>query len=283
MKRVLIGMWFLMMLPNTGLAAQITMDDLDHLHQRANLYLLGETHDNPAHHLGEARLIAAVKPKAVVFEMLTPAQAAKVTPELLSDQKALESALGWNQSGWPDFSMYYPIFAALGTAKIYGAALPRKQVRRAFSEGAAAVFGPNAAKYRLDQVLSKQELEQRMEEQFAAHCEAMPRDLMGGMVEAQRLRDAQFTATLERAFEETGGVYKGMFAIGGPVVLIAGAGHTHYDWGVPDILVRMPSPLSMISIAFVEGGAPPEKRYDFWINTPSAPREDPCLAFNKGE
>ena len=278
MKNISIVLILLTVFAGAGYSQQISMDQLDHL-QRANLYMLGETHDNPIHHLGQARVITAVKPKAVVFEMLTPSQAAKITPDLLKDEKALEQALGWKTSGWPEFSMYYPIFAALGDAKIYGAALPKDAVRRAFKEGSAAVFNGDAANFGLDRPLKPAELEQRKAEQFAAHCEAMPIEMMGGMVEAQRLRDAQFAATMVQAFEETGGYYKGLHAIGGPVVLIAGAGHTHYDWAVPSIFVQQPSRLSMISIAFIEGDIPPTKRYDFWIATERVDRKDPCLGF----
>lgn len=268
MKQISIALILLAIFVKAGFSEQIPMRGLDELPQ-ANLYFLGETHDNPIHHLGQARAIRAIKPKAVVFEMLTPVQAAKITPELLMDENTLAQALGWNASGWPEFAMYYPIFAALGDAKIYGAALPKDAVRRAFKEGASAVFDEDATEFGLDRPLKPDLLEQRKAEQFAAHCEAMPLAMMGGMIEAQRLRDAQFAATMLRAFGETGG----------PVVLIAGAGHTHYDWAVPSIFTQQKSTLSMISIAFIEGDQAPTKRYDFWIATERVDRPDPCLAF----
>ena len=43
--------------------------------QSAEIVILGEIHDNPAHHQGQARLIGQIAPRAVVFEMLSPAQA----------------------------------------------------------------------------------------------------------------------------------------------------------------------------------------------------------------
>ncbi|WP_428546684.1 ChaN family lipoprotein [Profundibacter sp.] len=238
-------------------AGEISVDGLDSL-PPADVYVLGEVHDNPLHHLGQARAIRAVKPKAVVFEMLSPEQAARITPDLLQDQAALE----WEQSGWPDFAIYWPVFAALGQARVYGAARPRSEARRAFKEGAAAVFG---AGYGLDQPLPKAQLEQRKQEQFADHCEAMPLELMGGMVEAQRFRDAAFADTVMQAYRDTGG----------PVVLITGNGHARKDWGVPSMLEGV----KVLVVGFVEEPAEAEEPFDYWVVTKPAEREDPCLAF----
>ena len=98
MKNVFIFVLLALISIGSAKANQISMDDLDHLPQ-AELYILGETHDNRLHHLGQAKVIRAVQPKAVVFEMLTPKQAGVITPELLQDQAALEAALDWNATG----------------------------------------------------------------------------------------------------------------------------------------------------------------------------------------
>ncbi|WP_372837353.1 ChaN family lipoprotein, partial [Puniceibacterium confluentis] len=90
----------------------------------SEVVFLGEYHDNPYHHARQAELVARIAPRALVFEMLTQDQAARITPDLLANPAALEAALAWADSGWPDFSMYYPIFVA-AHARVYGAALPR--------------------------------------------------------------------------------------------------------------------------------------------------------------
>ncbi len=108
--------------------------------------VLGEVHDNALHHRTQAAAVAALKPAALVFEMLSPEQAAKVTPELRADPVALGKALGWDAAGWPDFALYAPIFEAAPAAKIYGAALPRDEVRRAMKVPLAQVF-PQAARF----------------------------------------------------------------------------------------------------------------------------------------
>lgn len=251
-----------------GWAGEITSDDLINL-PPADVIVTGEVHDNALHHLGQAKAIAVINPKAVVFEMLSPKQAALITPALLKDHAALAAALEWESSSWPDFALYYPVFAALGEARVYGAARPRDQVRRAFSEGAAAVFGVGADQYGLDQELPKAQLEQRLQAQFEAHCEAMPLTMMGGMVEAQRFRDAAFGATVVRAFEE----------VGGPVVLIAGNGHARKDWGVPAVLAVGKPDLNVLSIGHLEAPVEDTPPFDLWVITDAATREDPCLTF----
>lgn len=263
-------------------AAEITPEALDALPQ-ADVILLGEVHDNPAHHLNQARAVAALRPKALVFEMLTP-EAAAAAPADRSDATALGRALGWDGSGWPDFALYHPIFAAAPEARLYGAEWPRDQVRRAVTEGAAVVFGPEAARYGLDRPLPAAEQRAREDEQFQAHCGAMPADLMAGMVQAQRLRDAALARAVVQAVEETGG----------PVVVIAGGGHVRRDWGVPAVLAQAAPGLRLLSVGQLEAApdaepatAPatasdPAPPYDLWLITPPEPRDDPCAAFSGG-
>lgn len=255
---------------NPAAAEEIAVEALDML-PAEDVVLLGEIHDNPHHHRAQARAIASLQPAAVVFEMLTPEQADLVTPDALADLATLGTVLGWEESGWPDFALYEPIFAALGEARVFGAALPRGEVRAAFSDGAAEVFGPGAAMFGLDQPLPEVQQAAREELQFFSHCEAMPRGMMGGMVEAQRLRDAAFARTIMGANKITGG----------PVAVIMGSGHTRIDWGVPAVLRVAAPDLRVLSIGLLEaapaaGQAPP---YDLWLITEPAEREDPCAAF----
>ena len=251
-------------------ADEIAAADLDDL-PAADVVILGEIHDNPAHHANQARAVAALRPSAIVFEMLGPAQAARITPALRGDEAALARALDWADSGWPDFALYYPILAAAPGARIYGAALPAPEVRRAVGEGAAAVFGAaEAGRYGLDRPLPAAEQAAREAEQMQAHCHAMPAALMPGMVEAQRLRDAAFARTALQALEETGG----------PVAVIAGTGHARTDWGMPRALAAAAPEVRVLALGQVEGAPEAPPPYDLWIVTPPLPRdEDPCAAF----
>lgn len=247
-------------------AAQIGPQDLGNL--RADIVVLGEVHDNPTHHANQAAALAALAPRAIVFEMLSPEQAARVTPDLRADAAGLGEALGWNASGWPDFAMYAPLFTAAPEAVIYGAALPRDEVRRAMADGAAAVFGPDAPAYGLDQALPQDEQAAQEAEQRTAHCDALPADMLPGMVAAQRLRDAAFARTAIRALEQTGG----------PVAVITGSGHARTDRGVPAMIARAAPQVSVLSLGQLEAPADGPQPFDLWIVTEPTPREDPCAA-----
>ncbi len=232
--------------------------------------LLGETHDNPRHHALQAEFTAALAPRALVFEMLSPAQAAALDGLEDRSEPALREALGWDASGWPDFSMYYPIFAAAPGAAVLGAALPRDALHQAISEGAAAAFGAEAGQYGLAAPLPEAELSDRLDLQRDAHCGALPEEMLPGMVEAQRLRDAAFARTALGALER----------YGPPVVVIAGRGHVRRDWGIPAALASAAPEVPVAAIALSEAGSEePSALFDAQIATAPAPRDDPCAAF----
>jgi len=94
-----------------------------------NIMVLGEYHDNPSHHQIQADFAARLQPRALVFEMLTAAQAKRAAGVSHGDMQALETALGWQGSGWSSFEHYFPIFAAAPEAAVFGAAVPRAQAR----------------------------------------------------------------------------------------------------------------------------------------------------------
>ncbi|MGO4908547.1 ChaN family lipoprotein [Pseudorhodobacter sp. W20_MBD10_FR17] len=258
-----------------ALAQQVGVADLPTM-APAQIVILGEIHDNPTHHLTQATLVARWAPKAVVFEMLTPAQVISAQVKLKqgvsrTDEGELQAALGWDGTGWPAFSMYYPIFTALGDANIYGAALDRNDVRRAINDGAAAVFGTDAALYGLGKPLLASEQSAREADQMAAHCDALPVEMLSGMVEAQRLRDAAFAKMALAALHDTGG----------PVVVITGSGHADRLRGIPAALAVAAPDVTVFSIGQLEGEANDAPPFDRWIVTAPTPREDPCKAFQK--
>ncbi len=265
--RAFFGISALALLSGPALAGQITEADFASL-PTADVVILGEVHDNPAHHEYQAAFVAHQRPAALVFEMLTPEMAAKVTPELRQDRVALATALEWEASGWPDFAYYHPIIAA-SDAAIYGAALPRDQVRRAVSDGAADVFGADAEAYGLTSPLSAEQQATREALQQTAHCDALPPAMLPGMVAAQRLRDAALARAVVQARAETDG----------PVVVITGNGHARTDWGLAVPLHKVAPELSVLSIGQLEEAAPDDAPYDHWRVTDPAPRDDPCAAF----
>lgn len=239
----------------------------------APVVIVGEVHDNPSHHAVQADIVAHLQPSAIVFEMLTEAQADLVTPDNRADQTALADSLDWAESGWPDFAMYHPIFTAAPGAAIYGAAVPRDAARAAMQAGIAESFGTDAADYGLTTPLPAEEQAAQEDLQQQAHCNAMPPEMLPVMVDLQRLRDAVLARETLRALDETGG----------PVIVITGNGHAREDWGVPAYLTRLRPDLDVFTIGQQEDGAGAPGGFDAILSAPAVDRPDPCEAFrNKG-
>lgn len=234
-----------------------------------DVMILGEVHDNPAHHMVQAERVAAFQPRAIVFEMLTEAQAAQVTPDLRGDAVALADALDWDKSGWPAFEMYYPIFMAAPGAAILGAHVPREAAQSVFAGDLAAAFGPEAARYGLTRDLPDEEQAAREALQMEAHCDALPLDILPGMVAVQRLRDAVLARAVVQAMEATGG----------PVAVITGNGHARRDWGVPSYLAEVAPGLEIRVLGQTEDGHPLDGGFDEVLSAPGVDRPDPCAVF----
>lgn len=224
----------------------------------ADIVILGEVHDNAAAHLGQAAVLENLQPTAVVFEMLTDAQARRAD----ADRTVIADA--WATSGWDDYHIYAPIFDALGDARIIGAAAPRDAVRTVYSDGPGALFGADAARFGLDRPLSTEEQAKREALQFDAHCAAMPIEMMAGMVAVQRYRDAVFARAALDALE----------TYGPPVAVITGNGHARTDWGVPTVIAMAAPDVSTHAIAFVENET--DIPFDEIQIVPPAKRDDPC-------
>ncbi|WP_306154750.1 ChaN family lipoprotein [Roseovarius sp. MMSF_3281] len=234
-----------------------------------DVLVIGEVHDNPRHHEVQAELIAEFKPAALVFEMVTAEQAARVTPDLRANKSDLGDALDWSGSGWPDFSMYYPIFAAAPQARVYGAQIPQGVARAAFDSGIVEGFNGDAERFGLTKPLPEAQQEEREAMQMAAHCDALPQYLLPTMVDIQRLRDAELARVAVRAMNETGG----------PVAVITGNGHARRDWGMPVYLQRAAPDLSVHVVGQAEEGGVLHGVFDEVISAQPVNRPDPCAAF----
>lgn len=234
-----------------------------------DIVVLGEVHDNPAHHRVQAEEVTKLEPRALVFEMLTADQARGQVLDDVGDPAALEAALGWADSGWPDFAMYYPIFAAAPLAQVYGAGVPRADAMAAMQGGLVSVFGPEAEAYELTTPLPEAQQEARNALQMAAHCNAMPPEMLPQMVDIQRLRDASLARAALQALADTGG----------PVAVITGNGHARMDWGVPAYLMRLAPELDVLALGQTEDGAPLEGGFSQTLSSAGVDRPDPCEAF----
>ncbi|MFX0541695.1 ChaN family lipoprotein [Roseovarius sp. S4756] len=234
-----------------------------------DIFVMGEVHDNPAHHAVQAERVAQLNPTALVFEMMTPGQAERITPDLRADRDALADALEWQDSGWPDFAYYFPIIEAAPGARIYGAGVPRAETRAVGEDGLEAAFGDGAGEFGLDQPLPGDQQAAREALQADAHCGALPEAILPMMVEIQRLRDAALARSALNALRETGG----------PVAVITGNGHARTDWGMPALLALPAPEVALHSLGQGEDGAPPEGTFDEVVDSPAPARADPCEAF----
>jgi uncharacterized iron-regulated protein len=256
----------------------------------ADFVLLGETHDNPDHHLLQARLlrslVAAGRRPAVAFEMLDVQQQPAVDAALARaprDPDALAEAVGWAKGGWPAFSLYRPVFAAALDAglPIVAVNLPRKQAREVVSSGAAALSPEVRALLDREGPLPEDVARQLRAEMYESHCKELPESMLDPMVLMQRARDAEMATRLAAAAKPAG-------------VLVAGTGHVRNDRGVPAHLALAAPGRRALSVAFLE--VEPDKRapqayslddrpgtlpFDYVVFTPAAAREDPCESLRK--
>ncbi|MBI6628673.1 ChaN family lipoprotein [Pontibaca salina] len=235
---------------------------------RADVVILGEVHDNPAHHTYQAQLVEMLQPSAVVWEMLTGVEAQMVDLALIPECDKLADQLGWAQSGWPDFAMYHPIFLAAPKARIFGAMVPRQEAKRAMEGGVAAAFGADAAAYGLTAPLPKAEQTSREELQQLVHCNALPPEMLAPMVEIQRLRDAALARAVIDALQATGG----------PVVVITGNGHARKDWGIPLYLKRVRPEVKVFAVGQSENEQIAGE-FDAVLDSKPVERDDPCDRF----
>jgi uncharacterized iron-regulated protein len=255
--------------------------DLQAAVERARFVLLGETHDNPDHHVLQARLLQATlsngRRPALAFEMLDLDQQAEVDAVLNGPDPtagALRDAVGWDQSGWPPFALYQPIFqAGLGAhLPIVAANLSRRSARAVIHHGTSALDPRVRALLDRAGPLPTEEERDRRAEMETLHCGQLPEDFLGPMVLSQRARDAQLAQSL----------LSGATADG--AVLVTGAEHARRDRGVGAfLLVAGVPPNQVVSVAFREvdpevgkpAGYEPSP-YDYLVFTPGAERADPC-------
>jgi uncharacterized iron-regulated protein len=237
-----------------------------------DIVVLGEIHDNPEHHRNQAHIVAALQPAAIVFEMIAQEDEG-VLNELRAagaSREEIAEALDWANSGWPDFAFYAEILEAAPAARIFGAGQPNADVRRAMVEGAAGVFGPDARIYGLDQPLEPEEQALREAELAASHCGAMAPEVLPGMVEAQRFRDAGLADAALWARIMTGE---------GQVAVITGSAHADRLRGMPAMLALAEPETRVLSLGQFEGTVDDPDAFDAVLVAPAPERADPCEAF----
>lgn len=220
----------------------------------ARLVLLGEQHDNPDHHALQAQVIDAIvargRKPALVFEMLdVSAQPTidRVRAERPGDVDAIAAAVAWDESGWPSWALYRPLFAAAVRAglPIVAAGLGPEASMQLARQGAAAHDPELARRFGLAQPLAPELHAALRAEMREAHCGLLPDAMLDAMVVVQRARDARLAERMHAAAATADGA-----------VLIAGSGHARTDRGVPAALERAFSASAMaLALHEVRAGA----------------------------
>ncbi|WAP68074.1 ChaN family lipoprotein [Jiella pelagia] len=256
----------------------------------ARYVLLGETHDNPDHHRLQGDIVSDLADQSsdlsLVFEMIplrlgSALSAFGTQGAGAIDMDGLSDRLEWSERGWPDFSMYRPLFEAAkreGFAVIPGD-LDRDVVSSIVQSGVSSLSSEMRSKLSLNGPADPEMVADLMSEVRSAHCGLMPEAALAPMADAQRARDGSLAAAMLDAAKT-----------GDKAVLIAGAGHVREDRGVPSILERTDPDAETLSVRMLEvdaeDGDPADyglkaeapAPYDFTIFTPRADIDDPCEA-----
>ncbi|MBL6954961.1 MAG: ChaN family lipoprotein [Alphaproteobacteria bacterium] len=258
---------------------------------RSAYILLGEKHDNPDHHLLQARLIRSLtalgRRPAVVWEMIPEFRQQILNSywaKYSRDAAALGGTLGWDVSGWPAWSMYQPIAKAAMAAHLpmYAAGLSKASVRTLARGKPSFAFAKRQRSLGLDRPLPKVLRLRSLEQLYQAHCGLMPRDALGPLLNVQRARDAVMAEHMLASSLDDG------------ALLIAGTGHVRKDLGVPIFLARHQPNVRITTVAFMEvqeGVLDPSEYaesfsasavpFDYVWFTPRADDEDHCAKLRK--
>jgi len=234
----------------------------------ARYVLLGEIHDNPDHHLIQSDIIGGLaklgaKP-SVVFEMIPQGFAEILAGFEAGDDKdlaTLAERLQWSERGWPDFSLYRPIFesAVANDLPIRAGNLDRETVRAIAEDGVTALTDADVKRWGLDDPMPTAQSAELAETIREAHCGLMPEGAIAPMTLVQRARDGALAEAMIGAAGETGSA-----------VLIAGSGHVRNDWAVPAILTEREPQARAVSVQMVEVADGEGQPADYGL-TPAAP------------
>ncbi|MCK5696794.1 MAG: ChaN family lipoprotein [Gammaproteobacteria bacterium] len=273
--------------------AFVSLESVQHTIQNNNIILLGETHDNIHHHQGQAQFITYLAPNkpTIAYEMLNQNQQSLIDQfehkEYKHNQNSdkitdlFATTIQWEKSGWPEWSLYRPVFFNTIDAQLAMIAtnMPLKQVREVIKKGSSSLdqhYQNLLTQYQYDDDLQA-ELEQEVQ---SAHCDMLPETMLAPMLLGQQVRDLSMTQAIQK---ESNNVSQ--------VIVIAGSGHTRTDYGIPFYLAQENPALSIASIAFVEVSDDEFKPSDYisaWSQTakqlpfdyvwftPRAERDDPC-------
>ncbi len=271
---------------DTRMQQPVTRSDLERRLQGARYVLLGEVHDNGAHHRMRRDLIAALirdgRRPAIAMEQFDREQQTAMDRAIADaprDAERLRVASGFNDQGWnwPDYAPIISLALDAGLP-LLAANLSRDQAFRVATSNAATVLGTQTAEtLGLNKPLpppAQRKLERVIDD---GHCGKAPAKILPGMIAAQRARDAVMAQIVAKH-------------AGTGAVLVAGNGHVRRDFGVPLYLQDSTAPANLLAVGFIEvqdgqlqtadyyDSSAPE--YDYIVFTERVAREDPCATLS---
>ena len=276
---------------STNEARFVGQDELIADINQHDFVLLGETHNNPDHHILQAYIIKSLvnlgRRPLVAFEMLNMSQIDNLIKFSESYPKSSEEffkAVNWENSGWPDKKLYTPIVdeALAANLKISPANISRKKTKRLMKLGLNGLSPRLIKQLRLNNTLPKI-LENLLKTEIQkSHCGYGPKNLLDKMVFTQFVKDAHMAWAIGNSRNQNG------------VVLIAGLGHVRKDWAVPFHFKRLIPNGTITTIAFLEvsqkgrdvhyyriNTETSELPYDYIWFTPRVEIMDACEKFKK--
>ncbi|MCR4297412.1 MAG: ChaN family lipoprotein [Gallionella sp.] len=261
---------------------------------KANVLLLGETHDNPLHHELQQKLL-----KARIESAARPASMPALMPALMMEQldaesqPALDQALaGSNRDEvlssvtslikFADWQAYQPFLAIAVDNKlpVIAANTPNRKLQPVIWRGYAAYDAGELKRLAVEQVWSESRQNYLETYMGGAHCGKLRDELRAGLTRSQRLRDALM-------------VDSAISSIDRGVVAIVGSSHARRDIGLPLYFAARAPSARILSLAFIEvspgvtdpktyetGSATDDVPYDLVWFTPRVERIDPCANLN---
>ena len=257
----------------------------------ARFVLLGEIHPNPDHHNLQAQaleeLIKRGRKPAVVFEMI-PINMQKAVDTFIAQEDRsldlLQEVLQWTTRGWPDWSMYAPIFdlALRHDLPIRAGNLSKSESKGLWKDIKAGLSDDQKRLYGLDVPLGDTVQSQLRSHIGEAHCGMLPEKMLDPMTSVQRAKDGLMANTLMDADQGDG------------AVLISGSGHVRRDWAVPFVIKAKQPKAEIVAVAFSEASpgyktakdympdaAPGAPIFDILYFTPLAEKRDYCADLKK--
>jgi uncharacterized iron-regulated protein len=239
----------------------------------AQIFLLGEIHDNPyGHRLRLAHVMQLIEQghrPVVAMEQFDRDKQATLDLALTRCQDVdcvlVQAATpGWE---WP----FYKPFVQLALDKkvtLVAANLSHADVRKVMAKGFSAVFSPQAIDtYKLSQI-SPPLLSAQNKAIQEGHCNMLPVQATGPMVQGQIARDVWMASLVNDIQNQT-------------VVLIAGNGHVRKDAGVFQWLSPDKQAITQVHGYVERADSRDADWFDQVHKVPEVEREDPCLVFTR--